>query len=96
MANKFYPTTISITPLCLLYHAGQAVLNGVKGISLAWSLVIEIAYANRLHTGHTRNQAVGIGYLTCHQSSALPVVSIKFLTKLRVVTGKIYTEARAV
>ena len=95
MANKFCPTAIFITALCLLYHAGQAVLSGVKEISLAWSLVDEIAYVNRLHTGHTRNQAVSMGYLTCLQSSALPVVSIKFLTKLKVVAGKIYIDARA-
>ncbi len=53
-----------------LYHCLASDL-----VASAESLGGEIAYANRLHTGHTRNQAVGIRYLTCDQSSALPVVA---------------------
>ncbi len=53
-----------------LYHCLASDL-----VASAESLGGEIAYANRLHTGHTRNQAVGIRYLTCDESSALPVAA---------------------
>jgi hypothetical protein len=34
-----------------------------------------MAYADRPHTGHTRNRSIGIRHITCNQSSALPVVA---------------------
>ena len=48
---------------------------GGKVLFLAWSCSGEIAYANRPHTGGTRNRAVGIRYLTCDHGRALPVVA---------------------
>ena len=56
----------------LLHRLADVVGNRVVS---AKSLGGEIAYANRPHTGDTRNQAVGIRYLTCDQSSARPVVA---------------------
>jgi hypothetical protein len=68
----------------LLHRLADVVGNRVAS---AKSLGGEIAYANRPHTGHTRNRAVGIRYLTCDQSGVLLVVTDNSVTKLRVVTG---------
>jgi hypothetical protein len=57
---------------CLLFYGLGYLL---VFCSEAASLGGEIAYANRPPTGVTQNRAVGTRYLTCNQSSALPVVA---------------------
>jgi hypothetical protein len=44
----------------------------------------EMVYANRPHTGHTRNRSIGTHHLACTERSALPVLNAKISLKLPV------------